>query len=104
MTKEELVIIADYSDESSVTLQELCEISHLSLQQINDLVEYGIIHPYDETSDEWMFNIAQLVRIKRALRLQQDLEINLAGLAVVLDLLDELEALRARIGLIEKHY
>lgn len=104
MVKQELVIIVDYSKDATLTLMELCEICHVPPDFIHDLIEDQIIHPRGATPDEWIFDLHQLQRVKTVLRLQHDLEINVAGIAVVLELLDELEELRARMELIEKHY
>lgn len=99
MTKKELVIIADYSHQTHLTPEELCEICGISADFMHDLIMYEIIHP--SAQDE--FDLAQLQRVKRVLRLQHDLEINLAGIAVVLDLLDQLDELREQISLTHKH-
>ncbi len=45
----------------------------------------------------WRFGGASLHRAHAALRLQRDLEINLAGVALALELLDEIESLRMRL-------
>jgi chaperone modulatory protein CbpM len=37
------------------------------------------------------------VRVRSALRLQRDLGVNLAGIALALDLMEELESLRAEL-------
>lgn len=104
MTKKELLIIADYSEESLITLEELCDICGIHVELIHDFISHDIVKPVDQTQEKWVFDLPQLRRIKTALRLQQDLEINLAGAALVLDLLDELEKLRAHAALLEKHY
>src|SRR5690348_7151825 len=99
MKKENLIIIADYSQETPVAFDELCEICGISADFVYDLMEYEIIDLAGNPPDEWMFNIEQLQRIKTALRLQRDLEVNLAGIAVILDLLDEMEELRSKAEL-----
>jgi chaperone modulatory protein CbpM len=43
------------------------------------------------------FSAASIVRVQKANRLQRDLGVNLAGTALVLDLLDRIEALEARL-------
>lgn len=100
MAKHELVIIADPNE---ITLQELCEICSISSDFISHLMEYEIIHPKGREPEEWVFDLAQLQRIKKAVRLQRDLDVNLAGVAVVLDLMEELQELRAEVELIHKH-
>jgi chaperone modulatory protein CbpM len=104
MEKKELIIVADYAQDVTFTLHELCEICHLSPEDIQTFIEYDIIHPIDTRGDEWMFDIAHLQRLRTAIRLQRDLEVNLAGVGLVLELLDEMEQLRAQAALFEKHY
>ncbi len=104
MKKHELMILADYSKETSLDVKEVCEACHISSNFIYDLIEYEIIHPQGIKQEEWMFNLDELKRIKTALRLQHDLEVNLAGVALVLDLLDQLEDLRKQVELMHKHY
>ena len=96
MVKHEIVVIANYSQESLFTFDEMCEICNTSTDAINELIAYEIIHPKQASQGQWIINIADLQRAKTALRLQRDLEVNLAGVALVLDLLDELEELRAQ--------
>jgi len=104
MAKQGLVIIADYSQETPLTLTEICHICNISGDFIRDLIEFEIIHPKGELPAEWLFELRELQRIKTALRLQRDLEVNLAGVAVVLNLLEELEDLRAQVQLLHRHY
>jgi len=81
----------------SLTLAEISGACRVREERIIELVEEGIIEPEIQQRD-WYFPATQLRRAHRAIRLQQDLEINLAGVAVVLDLLEELEELRARFA------
>lgn len=104
MDKDEIIIIADYTQPTSLTLNELCEICHISPDFIHHLVEYEIIQPEGNLPKEWVFGLNELKRVKKVLRLQRDLEVNLAGVAVVLDLLDQLENLHSEIEIIEKHF
>jgi len=53
------------------------------------------------TLAEWQFDINALRRLRQAQRLQQDLEINAAGVALALELLDELIVLRTKLHLLE---
>lgn len=101
MAKKELIIIADYSDESLLTLEELCRICHVQNEQANDFIAFEIIKPIAQTKN--LFSILQLQRMQTALRLQRDLEVNAAGIAVILDLLEELKSLRSHALLLEKH-
>lgn len=104
MTKKELTVIVDSAEVTSLHVDELCQACHISTRFIQDLIEYDIIHLEGNTQEEWVFNLEQLQRIKTALRLQRDLEVNLAGIALVLNLLDEMETLRAKAEFWEQHY
>jgi chaperone modulatory protein CbpM len=103
MKKHDIVIIADYTSSQPLSLAELIEITHLSSDFIVEMIEYGVIHPQGGSSAEWLFDLAHLKRIKAAQRLQRDLEVNMAGIAVVLDLIDEMNELETKLALLERH-
>lgn len=65
------------------------------------MVHEGLLRPLGERPDQWQFSGAQIRRARRAVRLQRDLELNLAGAALALDLLDQIDALHARIRALE---
>ena len=80
------------------SLSEICERCGLHAEIITEMVEYGIIAPIEPTQQRWQFTAAALLRLHRAQRLQRDLELNLPGLALSLELLDEVESLRGEIA------
>src|SRR5207237_9211976 len=103
MAKHEIMIIADYSQNSLFTLEELCEICHVSIDTVNELIAYDIVHPKQTRDHQVVFEMIDLQRAKTALRLQHDLEVNFAGVVLVLDLLDELESLRKQAELLQRN-
>jgi chaperone modulatory protein CbpM len=105
MADKEIVIIADYSQNQPITLLELCELSGLDQTTIRVFIEYDILQPSSGAEpSEWQFDLPQVQRLKKAQRLQRDLELNLAGVALVLELVEEMDNLRARMQLLERHY
>jgi len=80
-----------------LTLEELSELAHVERTLVLEMVEEGVLVPRGETPEQWRFPGPALARLQRGLRLQRDLGLNLAGVALALDLLDELQALRARL-------
>lgn len=102
MTKKNLVVIT-IEEHPKLTLEELVRAIHTTPELIQELIEYGIIEPEGRTITTWHFDSEQLRRAKKALRLQQDLEINFAGVALVLDLMEEMEHMRAQIEIFHKH-
>lgn len=103
MKKTELVIIADYSQEMSLTLEELCQICGIPHEFVIELIQYEIITPKGMAPFEWTFTMTHLQRVKMVKRLQKDLEMTIPSIAVVVDLLDQIAELKARIALMEKH-
>ena len=65
------------------------------------LVEEGVLEPIGRDRAHWRFSGSSLHRARAAMRLQQDLRINLAGIALALDLIREIDALRERLGRFE---
>lgn len=102
MTKE-IIIIADYSEDELLTIAELSEALQISPEFVQELIELDIIHPQYNAISEFVFNSREQQRIHKARRLQKDLEMNLAGVAMVLELLDEMEKLRSQLIFLEKH-
>ena len=78
------------------TLFELCHLSESNAEYIIELVEEGLLEPEGPSTPEWRFNSRALKRLQKTIHLQRDLRINLAGAALVLDLLEELEELRRK--------
>lgn len=84
-------------EELHLTLFELCQASSVPEPEIRAWVGEGVLEPMGGAPEEWRFAGASLRRALIALRLSRDLEVNLAGIALALDLLDEITALRSRL-------
>jgi chaperone modulatory protein CbpM len=87
----------------TVTFTELTQLCRSNDRILLLMVAEGVLHPQGTRAEDWLFNGCEIRRARRALRLQRDLDINLAGAALALDLLDEIEALRARVLALEAH-
>lgn len=87
---------------SEVSLSELCRCCNLSAETMIKFVEQGVISPVQgQSASQWRFHSSSLVRADKAMRLKRDLNINLAGSALVLELLDEINQLRAQLQRVE---
>jgi chaperone modulatory protein CbpM len=84
-------------DESlTLSLHELCEYCGVEESIVVEMVREGIAEPIDEASTQWRFSGRSVARIRIAHRLRRDLQVNMAGAALALDLLEEIEILRTR--------
>lgn len=98
-----LVLTGTVIEEDSLTLGQLCRACGVHADWIISLVEESIIEPQGEDIRLWRFSGASLVRARSALRLQRDLGVNLAGIALALDLIEELESLRTKPSYANEH-
>jgi chaperone modulatory protein CbpM len=84
-------------EEETLTLVDLCRACAMHAEWVIELVEEGVLEPAGLGRTNWRFSGTSMRRARMAVRLQRDLGINLAGVALVLDLLDEIETLRKRL-------
>jgi chaperone modulatory protein CbpM len=92
MTDPISAVLLDDSVEFS--LAELCAACSVSEELVIEIVAEGIVEPLGRDRAQWRFTGIALTRVQRVLRLQHDFGVNLAGAALALDLLEELERLR----------
>jgi chaperone modulatory protein CbpM len=89
-------------EEMTLSLAELCRASCVCAEEVIAMVEEGLLEPGGTSPADWYFPADSLLRLRAALRLQRDLQINLAGVALAMDLLDELRVLRERLRQLER--
>ena len=75
----------------------MCRACAVHDEQIIALVDAGVLEPQGREPARWAFTGDSLHRARKALRLQRDLDIDLAGAALALELLDEIASLRTRL-------
>jgi chaperone modulatory protein CbpM len=84
-------------EQTQLTLADLCRACAVHAERIIELVDFGVLEPQGREPARWIFVGASLHRARKALRLQRDLGIDLAGAALALELLDEIDTLRTRL-------
>lgn len=78
----------------TVYCSEIYQRTQVTEQDLIDIVNHGIIQPHDMRAIEWQFDDDVVAEVARAARLRRDLQINWAGVALALELLDEVNTLR----------
>lgn len=91
-------------EQTGLSLDDLVRACAAQADKIIELVNEGVLSPVGAAPQHWRFSGVHLQRARVALRLESDLGVNLAGAALALELLDELDDLRARLRLLEKQY
>ena len=84
-------------DQTELTLGDICRACAAQVELITELVDEGVLAPSGLVPEQWRFTGLHIQRAKVAVRLQRDLGVNLAGAALALQLMDEMEALRAQL-------
>ena len=84
-------------EEVHLTFFELCRVVHAPPEQIVGWIGEGVLEPAGQSPEDWRFAGPSLRRARLATRLAGDLGLNAPGVALALDLLDEIESLRARL-------
>jgi chaperone modulatory protein CbpM len=99
MNQDKLTLIlgAVVEEQVELTLVELCQASHAAEEHIVTWVLEGVLEPVGESPQDWRFRGDALRRACQARRLSYDLEINPPGVALALDLLDQISELQARL-------
>jgi chaperone modulatory protein CbpM len=102
--KEEMLTLSGtiVEEVAHLTLGELCRTCAIHADAIISMVEEGLLEPQGNRPETWSFPGTAVRRVEVTLRLQKDLQINLAGAALVLDLLEEMQQLRAKIRTLER--
>ncbi len=85
----------------ALSLQDLCRFCQSDEAWIIELVDQGLLEPQGSTVSSWRFVGVSIARAKRAQRLNRDLGINAAGVALVLELLEERDLMARRLAQLE---
>jgi len=74
---------------------QLCEQEEIPLEYLEQIVAHGIVHPGGDSPETWRFDAHMVQVVRRADRLYRDLEADWGGIALAMDLLQQLQEMRA---------
>jgi len=83
-------------EQSRLDLGELTRVCGLARATLSEMVAESLLRPLGQTPEDWRFPGPEVRRARRAARLMRDLELSVHAAALVIELLEELEQLRAR--------
>ncbi|HEV7614398.1 MAG TPA: chaperone modulator CbpM [Steroidobacteraceae bacterium] len=86
-----------FEESAVLTVQDLSRLCAVEERHIVEFVEEGVLDVVEVDTSEWHFTGSALRRARLAVRLERDLEINLAGVALALELMEELQRLRREL-------
>lgn len=95
--EQDLLTGSVIGDEGVLSIEELARACSAEAQWITELVAVGVLEPQGTEISRWRFRAADLTCARRVARLQRDFGASLDAAAVMLDLLNQIEQLRARL-------
>lgn len=78
-----------------LSIQEVSTSFGVSSETIIEIINEGIIPVQQDEQGEWLFDDQALRTVRTVLHLHQDLGVNMAGAGLALELLREIDRLRA---------
>jgi chaperone modulatory protein CbpM len=90
------ISITIIDDNNLLTFDEICRAIHADNDLMIQLIEYHIIQPKGSSQKEWAFDHLALKRARLARNFYYDMEVNLAGIGLLIDLLERIEALETQ--------
>jgi hypothetical protein len=85
------------SEELEIELDELVRATGLQVEEIIELVQYGVFQPAGAEPVQWRFSARSITLGRRASRLRADFDLDLHALAVVAGLLERIDELEAEL-------
>ena len=84
------------TDDHALELEAFAAACGAEVEFVRLLVDEGLLQPA-AVQPAWRFGGEELARVRRIRRLQRDFEANLQSMAVMLELIDEIERLRSAL-------
>ena len=84
-------------EEVHMSIVEISQATRAPEDLIMSWVTEGVLSPTGSSPEDWRFSGDSLKRAKAAAQLTHDLELNVPGVALAIDLLDEITRLRNQL-------
>jgi len=89
--------------DQALSLEELAHALHANSTLIIEMVEFSLLVPQGSNPENWSFDSYSLKRAQRALSFKRDLELNMQGIALALDLLDHIDELETQLNILRRY-
>lgn len=104
MNKDNLFIGILVEETTTFTLVEVCQRYNIPKELLLDMLEQGFFPNQPTEPEHVVLDQKALRRLESAFRLHRDLGINLPGVALALELLDEIGQMRQELEILHKHF
>lgn len=79
----------------AISLAELSRLCECQVQVVKRFIDTGLVEPVNE-DEAPVFGAGSVIRLRKALRLKKDLNLNFDAVALVMELLDRIEELERK--------
>jgi chaperone modulatory protein CbpM len=104
MSKKNLMIGVLIEETTTVSFSEVCHRYNIPNELLSEMVEQGIFPNQPNDPEQIALDQKALRHIESAFRLHRDLGINLPGVALALELLEQIEKLDNELAILRKHF
>lgn len=104
MNKSTLLIGVLLEEDTSMSFSEVCHKYSIPKQLLIEMIEYGLFANPAHDIEQSHLNSQDLHRLESAFRLHRDLGVNLAGVALALDLLEKIEQMQQELEILKRHF
>lgn len=87
-----------------ISFIDLCHKYDISKELLIEMIEEGLFTIHSSNPQQIILSQKTAHRIEAALRLHRDLNVNLPGVVLALELLEEMEELQQELAILRKHF
>lgn len=95
--EQQLLDVAWLDAREAVTLAELAQICALSVDELDELMDYGALVPMQDVRQERLFSAECAMPLRTAGKLRQDFDLDLFTVGLLLGYLNRIEALERQV-------
>ena len=97
MTQEKIDVVVCENDPECLTLDALARSSGIHPELIERYVDFGLLEPVEASADRPMFAYEAIFRLRSIQRLRATFGVNANGVALILEMAEQLRALHREV-------
>ncbi|WP_341918189.1 chaperone modulator CbpM [Polaromonas sp. YR568] len=101
--EQQLLDVAWLDAREAVTLAELAQICALSVDELDELMDYGALVPMQDVRQERLFSAECVMPLRMAGKLRQDFDLDLFTVGLLLGYLNRIETLERQVQSLQAH-